>query len=433
MTNSIRAISLALLIGFTTSAAAYEYGPFTLRGFAKLEGSQASNQCPDCSEFPDEDRQRSWADELADDAEYETTTGTLSLFQPYLGTQQFHLGQGFRASGLLSQRWRDGKQDIDGVWYEMNAMLRHEYYGFLQVGAFPTRGWSVADYPHGSLVGVADAWGSSGSGYGLLTRAIRYAFPLFDVAGGDLYAEYSYDIGAPGYTVHKPQFHEIYLQYVRGQMVVDFIYQYALNGLPSSWTHGPFRGLTAEAKHEDTEGLEENEQSIALLMFRDYLTSTLELFLGVRHNRWSGNSAVIVGTADNGDFLWNNMFNVDWDGELNGVSNPGYPASSTDGMFGLRYTHDHQWSFSTGTVYLGVADTDNPEERGQSNAMWLTTVGAGYKLRHDWNVYGFGGYVNFKEKGLAPLSMPAHSSFTGVDSRVKTHGNWAGAGIEYVF
>ena len=39
----------------------------------------------------------------------------------------------------------------------------------------PARGWSVADYPYGSNVGLADAWGSSGSGYGLLANAIRYS------------------------------------------------------------------------------------------------------------------------------------------------------------------------------------------------------------------------------------------------------------------
>jgi hypothetical protein len=41
--------------------------------------------------------------------------------------------------------------------------------------------------------------------------------------------------------------------------------------------------------------------------------------------------------------------------------------------------------------------------------------------------------VNFGKKGLAPLSMPSHASFTGVDSRVAKSGNWMGAGLVYTF
>ena len=83
-----------------------------------------------------------------------------------LGFASHLLGKGFQFSALLSQRWRDGAIDIPGVWYEKNITLRQEYYGGITIGAFPARGWSVADYPYGSNVGLADAWGSSGSGYG---------------------------------------------------------------------------------------------------------------------------------------------------------------------------------------------------------------------------------------------------------------------------
>ena len=45
----------------------------------------------------------------------------------------------------------------------------------------------------------------------------------------------------------------------------------------------------------------------------------------------------------------------------------------------------------------------------------------------------FSGLVNFGKKGLAPLSMPGHAAFTGVDSRVARSGNWMGVGLVYTY
>ena len=170
-------------------AAAVDFGPFTLTGFAKIETSRASNQCSNCQLNANEERHRPWADELAQGVPYGTSSSHLTLFQPYIGTKEFDLGGGFKVKGLLSQRWRDGKPDIAGVVYEKNATLLHEDYGLVQLGAFPTRSWSLADYPYGTRLGIADPWASSGAGYGLLTQAVRYGSPLLDVAGGDVYLE----------------------------------------------------------------------------------------------------------------------------------------------------------------------------------------------------------------------------------------------------
>ena len=188
------AIAIISLLPLTTMAV--DFGPFTLTGFAKVEASRASNQCSTCQLYPNEARHRPWADELAQGVPYGTGNSNLTLFQPYLGTKEFDLGRGFKVKGLISQRWRDGREDIPGVWYEKNATLSHEDYGLVQVGAFPTRGWSVADYPYGTNLGISDAWASSGAGYGLLTRAVRYGSPLKDVGGGDLYLEATYDMGS---------------------------------------------------------------------------------------------------------------------------------------------------------------------------------------------------------------------------------------------
>ena len=310
--------------------------------------------------------------------------------------------------------------------YEQNATLLHEDYGSLQVGAFPTRAWSVADYPYGTKFGVADAWASSGAGYGLLTNAVRYGLPLMDVNGGDLHLEATYDQGGSGYTKYKPQFFELYAKYVKGPLILDAIAQSATNGMPMAWGHGPFKGISNNPADEAliTQG---NKQSILMLMSRYQLNAKTEVLSGIRHNRWSGNKAAWLGQDANGNDLWNDMFNIQ------SISGPSHSATSTDFSLGLVYKFMPKWSVNTGLDYLGKAKTSNPTERGQSNTMMLNTFGIGYEIEPGFSVYGFGGIVNFGQKGLAPLSMPGHASFTGVDPRVAKTGNWAGVGLVYAF
>jgi hypothetical protein len=431
MIKALRFLGVAMLASlFSNASQAFEFGPFTLRGFAKYEYSQRSNQCESCQLYPNEDRHKNWADALAEGVPYGTNRGPSNLFQPYLGTKDFNLGGGFKTSALLSQRWRDGKIDLPGIWYEANLKLEHEDYGMLQYGAFPTRSWGIADFPYGTRVGLADAWGASGSGYGLLTRAIRYGTRYFDVGGGDLRFEYTFDRGDPGFKLYKPEFHEVYVQYVKGDLVVDMMAQNARNGLPTAWTHGPFRGIVNEASHEQAlanAGVQGNQQSLLMLMSRYQLNAKTELSGGIRRNYWSGAKAVIVGQTSAQKDIYNNMFNYDW------ATGTPYSATSIDLMLGARYKWDAKWTLSSGMVYLGTAKTDNPVERGQSNAMLMGTLGLGYEIKPGLVAYSFAGMVQYKKQGLAPLSMPAHGAFSGVDSRVAQTGNWAGLGLVYTF
>lgn len=410
------------------SAFAVDFGPFTLTGFAKVEASHASNQCSNCQLIANEDRHRPWADTLAQGVPYGTSGSHLTLFQPYLGTKEFNLGGGFKVKGLLSQRWRNGKQDIAGVVYEQNATVLHEDYGLVQLGAFPTRSWSLADYPYGTSLGIADAWASSGAGYGLLTQAVRYGSPLLDVAGGDLYLEATYDAGDTKAKVRTPAFFELHAKYVKGPWMIDAVAQSAKNGQAMAWGHGPFIGVTTTDPFEGNM-VQGNQQSIVMLMARYQLNAKTDLYAGVRHNRWSGNKAVITDYVDP-NALWNNMFNVDG---VDASANKAYSASSTDISLGAVYRFAPKWNVNTGMVYLGKASTQNPVDRGQSNTMMLNTVGVGYEIQPGFSVYGFAGMVNFGKKGLAPLSMPGHAAFTGVDSRVAKSGNWMGAGLVYTF
>lgn len=423
-----------LTVGLATvpGAWAVDFGPFTLTGFAKGEISRANNQCTDCQLNLGESRHRPWADALAEGKEYGSKGGKVTLFQPYLGTKDFDLGQGFKIKGLLSQRWRDGKEDIPGIWYEKNATLSHEDYGSIQVGAFPTRSWSIADYPYGTNVGIADSWASSGAGYGLLQRAVRVGLPLMDVVNGDFHMELTYDAGDSNYKVRKPEFFELYAKYVKGPLIVDAVAQTATNGQALSWGHAPFVAATTTEPFVDQKNqvflVDGNKQSIVMLMARYQLNAKTDLYGGIRHNRWSGTKAVITGYV-HPNALWNDMFSVD------GVesSSKAYSASSTDISLGAVYRFAPKWNVNTGMVYLGKASTKNPVERGQSNTMLLNTIGLGYEIQPGFSVYGFAGMVNFGKKGLAPLSMPGHAAFTGVDSRIAKSGNWMGAGLVYTF
>lgn len=427
----IQALALTGLMAIQP-AMAIDLGPFTLTGFAKAEISRASNQCSDCQAVPGEARHRPWADDLAQGKAFGTREGKVTLFQPYLGTKEFDLGGGFKAKGLISQRWRDGKEDIPGIWYEKNATLLHENYGSLQVGAFPTRSWSLADYPYGTEVGIADSWASSGAGYGLLQRAVRVGLPLMDVANGDLHVELTYDVGDSNYKVNKPALYELYAKYVKGPLMLDAVAQNGKNGQAVAWGHAPFVATTTSVPFKNQQGqdllVDGNEQSVFMLMARYQFNAKTDLYAGIRHNRWSGSKAVITGyVAPNA--LWNDMFNVDGVGD----SNRAYSASSTDFSLGARYRFAPKWNFNTGMVYLGKASTKNPKDRGQSNTMLLNTLGVGYEIQPGFSVYGFAGLVNFGKKGQAPLSMPGHAAFTGVDSRVAKSGNWMGLGLVYTF
>ena len=423
-------IALALMLLTSASSQAIDFGPegmFSLTGFAKAEVQRGSNHCKDCQVFPLENKQRIWADDLVVGKPYGTSNTNVNLFQPWFG-MKYDLGQGYKFNALVSQRWRDGKEDIPGFWYEKNAAISHDDYGSVRVGAMTTRAWSIADYPYGTNIGVADVWGSSGAGYGLLTKAVRYTSRIMDVAQGDLVLEASYDQGNRDFKIHKPQFLELYAQYHKGDLVVDAMFQDGRNGNPQAWSHGPFTSLTPNTA--DDANLGGSGQSIAMVMGRYQLDSRIELSGGLRVNRWSGAYAVI--TVPGAQAQWNNMFNVDWNGQLNGVQNPGYAARSTDAMLGARYKMG-QWTAHTGVAYLGKASTKNPSERGQSNAALINTLGLGYDTGRGLQVYGFVGIVNFARLGLAPISMPGNSAFTNVDSRVTRSGNWVGLGAVYVF
>jgi hypothetical protein len=428
----------AALLG--SPAAAVDFGPFSLTGFAKVELSRTTNACEDCQREVGEARHRLWADAIAFGREFDTKDSHVTLFQPYLGFKQ-NIGRGWQAFGLLSQRWRDGKVDLDGWLYERNVGLTHEDWGRLTLGAMTTRGWSAADYPNsfkaissdfwgGGSGGATPTWSDSGAAYGLLSRAVRYMSRPVEMLGGDVLFEGTYDFGKSGWKRNKPQFIELYAKYIGKELLVDLIVQSAKNGEPVAWGKAPFGGLTPFPADDALLG--SSSQGMAMVMVRHVIDGTIEFSGGLRHNRWSGAYAVQTTAGPQG--RWNSMFNVDWGGvDANGVPNPGYAARSTDLMLGARYRINEKTSAGVTLVHLGKASTDNPSDRGQHNTLTAGNASIGYSFNKQIQLSASASVYRFGRKGQAPLSIPAHSAFTGIDSRIASSGNSFGVSANIDF
>lgn len=425
-------VVLATLLTIADSSQAIEFGPdgmFSVNGFGEITVTRANNQCPasGCQLNPDTDRQRIWTDAVVPGTPLRARDTVFTQFQVWLGAK-YELGNGFRIKGTLSQNWRDGNADTPGFWREKNVALSHEEYGTLTIGHMVSRTWSLSDYPLGTNVGLSYPWAASGAGYRNLTQAIRYTSRVMDVADGDLVLELTYDRGDTSYKIHKPRFVELWAHYGKGDLSIDAMFQDTRNGTPTAFGAAVFKGPFYDPSADGRIG--GSGQSVAVLQAVYQLNSRIELSGALRHNRWSGAYAAVALVGPPVQF--NNMFNVDWFGFLNGVPNPGYAARSTDFLLGARYFMD-KWTFSTGLAYLGQAKTRNPSERGQSNAALVNTIEASYAYTRELEFSVFAGMIHYRNKGLAPLSMPSNAMINGIDSRATKAGNWLGAGVRYTF
>jgi hypothetical protein len=435
----VHAALAALALSAASTSHAIDFGPdgmFSLNGFAELTASRQGSYCLLCQVAPSTaSKQIRNSDAIIPGKTYHDTALMNWQVQPDLSFN-YNLGNGFKAGGKLSQRWRQayvdgsnietrygGTVDVPDFWYNKNLSLTHEDFGSLTIGAMTTRGWAVADYPYGANVGLSSAWGSSGAGYGMLTNAVRAATPIMDVASGDLFMEVTYDRGNTNFTRLKPAFWEIYAQYHKGDLVLDAVLQDATNGGPGAWGHAPFSGVTPFPLDDKNLALNGNHQSIAMLMGRYQVTSQIEVSAGVRRNEWKG-ADLVYNPATN----WTTAFNANF----NNPSYPGYSAVSYDGMMGLRY-RINKWVLSTGMTYLGTADTSNPSERGQSNSALINTFNANFEIGNGWLFESTAGVVHYKNTGLSPMSMPGNDSFTNVDSRISKSGRWLTIGLLYAF
>lgn len=430
LVRSALPVALCVLgLAATTAAQAFEYGPFSLTGFAKLSLGRVSNGCEGCQRDPAAARHFIWADDLVYGKQYGGLETDSVQIQPTLGVK-FELPRGFTLSGAYSQRYRDGKADIPGVVFERSATLKHEYYGTVQVGNFLSRGWNRPDFPYASDLGQT-AFSDAGAAYGILTKALRYTSRELYVAEGNLVLEGTYDMGDTGFKRNKPQLFELWALWGRGPLLVEAVAQSARNGPPAAFAKAPFTGLTPFPERDDTQ-LNGSAQGMFMLLAKYQIGTAYEVSGGLRFNRWSG--AYAVPLTQGALAQWNSPFNVNWGGfDANGVPNPGYAARSTDFMLGLRKYINPKLVAYTGLTYLGKARTANPSERGQSNSALFGSVGARYAVGGGLSFSGSLNAVAYARKGLAPLSMPAHDAFSNVDSRIAKRGNWVSFEANYQF
>lgn len=424
----------AVFTGWSGPSHAVEFGPddmFKVYGFGEVTVTRANNQCKGgangCQFDADTDRQRIWTDAVVPGLPLGSKDTVFNQFQLWLEGRH-SIGNGFTVKGVISQNFRDGKVDTPGFWREKNVGISHEEYGSLTYGAMTSRTWGFADYPYGTNLGLSYAWAATGAGYRNLGHAFRYTSRPFDVANGDLVLEATYDQGNPNFTINKPRFVEIWAHYGRGPLSIDAMFQDTRNGTPAAFGAAVFDGLFYNSVADSKVG--SSGQGVGVVQASYQVNSKVEISGAVRRNRWTGAYAAVVVPGPPAQF--NNMFNVDWGGRLNGVSNPGYAATSTDLSGGVRYRMD-KWIYATGFAYLGKANTANPSERGQSNTALINTVKATYAQTKNLEFSVFAGMIHFKLKGLSPLSMPSNSTINNIDSRVTKAGNWFGVGAKYSF
>jgi len=419
-------------LALPTASQALEFGPdgmFSITGFAEVSLTYVNNQCLSggCQFSPETDRQRVWADDVVPGRPLGRRDVTFTQVQPYFGFK-YDLGKGYKLNAMYSQRWRDGSPDVPGFVYEQNVAVSHEDYGRLAIGHMTSRTWNLADYPYATNLSLSSAWAASGAGYRMLTQALRYTSRVFDVADGDLVLEATYDRGDTAFKIHKPRFIELWAHYGKGPLSLDATYQDTRNGGPVAWGLAPFKAVGYQEAADSKVG--ESGQSVVMIQAIYQYSPQIELSGALRRNRWSGAYAAIIDSTPPAQ--WNNMWNVDWGGTLNGVANPGYPATSTDWSVGVRYRMD-KWSFSTGMAHLGRASTDNPSERGQSNSVLVNTARVSYEYKRGLEFYVSGGVLHYDKQGLSPLSLPSNASIENIDSRVTRDGNWIGVGAVYTF
>jgi hypothetical protein len=425
----VRGLAFAFGMGAAASSQAFDFGPFSLNGFLKLGAGVASDVCENCQRDRLASRQFVWADDLVYGRKYGSELTHSVLFQPTLSAR-FDLPRGFKLSGEISQRFRDGDLDLPGTLYNRSVTLKHEDYGALQVGKFVTRGWGRTDFPYASDIGQT-AFSDSGAAYGIDTNAVRYTTRELDVFEGNLVLEATYDRGDWSFKRNKPRLYEFWALYGKGPLLVEAMLQVTRNGPAGSFAKAPFTGLTPNGGRDDDQ-LGGNAQSALLLLAKYQIGTAYELSGGIRFNRWSGAYAVPV--TEGVLAQWNNPFNVDWGGvDANGTANPGYAARSVDLMLGARKYINRQWVGYVGTTYLGKASTANPSDRGQNNSALFATLGAKYDYGDGLSLSGSVNAVFYSRKGLAPLSMPAHNAFSNIDSRVAKRGNWVSFEANYEF
>ncbi len=441
------AIGAALGLACAT-ASAWQLGPLSLTGFAKDEigvannvGTINNNTAPPPTCYGD------GREVLPASATrcLPTSLGTMTTPTPMIQATAalgYEFDNATRVRAVLTKRLRNGSNDIVGQnWFEKYVAVSYPTLGTVTAGTQLARAWSRQDgfsYP----IGLSTAWSETGAGFGLFPDALRYTSPTFDLPWGKLTLEATYATNHPNNSYvgpngpnlpPTPRLLELFAQYSNDDNLIELTFETSHGAGQSSWGKAPFVGAanlpvlgpgagggTAQNVYSTLP-----RQSVLILEGDHWFKPSWMVTWGLRHSTWSG-ASITCGydpvhnycTYPSGGFNYA-------DAAYNGVSyQPGYAASTTDGLLGLSY-YRGLWTYTAGMVYLGRAHTHNPTQWGQSNWAVITNLGAYRKvpeIMRNLSLYGGFGYVRFGHLGPAPVSMPSNAQFSGINSWVSRSG-----------
>ena len=368
----------------------------------------------------------------------------------YNGSHMSYLGQlgadlehefdnAWKISTRYSYRMRDGNADIPGYGVlDRSIAASHPVYGEARLGAFATRSWSRSDsfsYP----LGLSSQWSETGAGYGAVKNAIRYTSQTFELDGGKLVLEGTFAKAKVNRAVNssqqyydetppKPSLAELFAQYSKENLLIEYVFQGSVGGQQSSWAKGGFVGDYGNADNNPNYKIP--KQNVNIVQGTYYFAPLWSWSFGARRNYWTGAPA-------QGDYVPSLGYDFNQYGGFNnnGVSatNSGYPASSYDFMSGIAKI-DGDTTYTAGVVRLNKAKTSNPIEVGQSNAATLFNLGIYQKansISPNLSIYAGYGWVLFDHLGSAPLSMSSQIYPGGVDPRTNRVGSTLTLGAKW--
>lgn len=353
-----------------------------------------------------------------------THISPLNLWQLGVGVAH-EFDSAWKVDARVSYRARDNHADISGYgWSEMTAAVSNPAYGELRAGRQTTRTWSRSDnfsWP----IGLSSAWSETGAGYGLMDQSLRYTTKQWETGEGKLVAEmtvgtnkvaYAHNADLVGYNENppKPWLGEMFFQYSRDKLLIEYTVQVSRGGGQSSWAKGPFNGDVGNA--DNLPNYKTPAEDVQILQGEYYFSPGWKYTFGARRSYWSGEvyqcDYAPLNNGTSGCYFPS--------GFNNGVDLQGHAAHVYDFMSGISYSED-VWTYSAGGVRLSKAYTATPTEYGQSNGATYVNLQASRQipeLSRRLSVYGGVGFLHFDRLDPAPLSMPAELANWSVDPRV---------------
>lgn len=461
---------MAIGVGAVTLDDAYG-NKYEIGGFAKVEWGRAGQTLrvvpEDFSTYKSDNRNALELPAVADTTSAPKSS-QLSMQQLTLGVSR-ETDTAVAMEAKLTYRWRASdvteffnNPDVD---YKSGSSLNEADFtekwagigrpdlGSLKLGTQLSRSWARSDsfsYP----IGMSSQWADSGAGFGILPQALRLTSPMFEDGSGKISAEITLaknslstnnvdqDLVAIGSSPTKPDLKELFLQFSNAKNLIELVVQSTSGAKQTSFGKSALTGWIGDPDNlADGSGPRKAlkpSQSVVILQGNHWPDPQNMLTWGVRRSQWSGSAAtcnydknlVANGITGNCKFGIDPGFNYGSKTE----NYQGYRASSIDAILGWSH-YRGLFTYTIGGVFFGQADSDNPEQWGQSNSAVSVNMGIARKVpevHKGLSVSAGVAYAKFKKLGPAPLSMP-NNSFLGINSLYDKSGHSMSVGATWDF